>query len=390
MHRCSSVTSSLFRVFICTNIDPNNENTNEPNYYLAADVRIICYSAYWYKGVIYSCFLLIIYPIGIPMLYLRLMYRCKDELKNRSKINENEEKNHMKETNNNNNSTSNISININLDRMESINLTDDMNMSFKNLHNDSNNKNELSSYAKCLAMLWEPYNNEYWYWEVIECYRRIILISIVSIINPGSSLQSIVAVMFSLFFIKLYSHYTPYAARSDNILAEVGQFQVFFTFFISLIINNSLLFGITWKYVLDIILITSNLFVGILSIYFLIIDFNLLKRIPAITIPSIRSILDPSSRSNNSEEIHFISLEDTDNPELLYNSMKIESDSYNKQIKEIELSQEKDNLFDFDMNDFPDYENDDNNNNNDDDNDDNNNINKISRERTMRIRTPFN
>jgi len=116
-----------------------------------------------------------------------------------------------------------------------------------------------------------------------------------------------------------------------------------------------------------------------------------LKRIPAITIPSIRSILDPSSRSNNSEEIHFTSLEDTDNPELLYNSMKIESDSYNKRIKEIELSQEKDNSFDFDMNDFPDYDYDNNNNNDDDDDDDDNkNINKMSRERTMRIRTPFN
>ena len=99
-------------------------------------------------------------------------------------------------------------------------------------------------------MLWEPYKNEYWYWEVIECYRRIILTSLVSIISPGSPLQSLSAILFTLFFIRLYAYFLPYAVHSDNVLAELGQAQVFATFFIALIINSSLLVGIKWKYAL--------------------------------------------------------------------------------------------------------------------------------------------
>ena len=49
----------------------------------------------------------------------------------------------------------------------------------------------------------------------------------------------------------------------------------------------------------DITLVTSNLFTAGLSIYFIMTDFNLLKRISSITLTSIRSILD-----DNDNEIH--------------------------------------------------------------------------------------
>ena len=128
----------------------------------------------------------------------------------------------------------------------------------------------------------------------------------------------------------------------------------------------------------DIILVTSNLFTAGLSIYFIMTDFNLLKRISSITLTSIRSILD-----DNDDEIHFTSLQDTDDPELLYNSMKIESDAYDEQIREMNLSTfGRTDIFDFELNDFPDFENDDDKNDDDDDND--------SRgEQNMRIKTPF-
>ena len=127
----------------------------------------------------------------------------------------------------------------------------------------------------------------------------------------------------------------------------------------------------------DIILVTSNLFTAGLSIYFITTDFNLLKRITSITLPSRRSILD-----DNDNEIHFISLEDTDDPELLYNRMKIESDAYDEQIREMKLSTSgRTDIFDFELNDFPYFENDDDKND-DDDNDGRG-------EQNMIIKTPF-
>ena len=134
----------------------------------------------------------------------------------------------------------------------------------------------------------------------------------------------------------------------------------------------------------DIILVTSNLFTAGLSIYFITTDFNLLKRITSITLPSRRSILD-----DNDNEIHFISLEDTDDPELLYNRLKIESDAYDEQIREMKLSTSgRTDIFDFELNDFPDFDNDDDDKNDDDD--DKNDYDYDSRgEQNMRIKTPY-
>jgi len=108
-------------------------------------------------------------------------------------------------------------------------------------------------------------------------------------------------------------------------------------------------------------------------------DFNLLKRISSITLTSIRSILD-----DNDDDIHFTSLQDTDDPELLYNSRKIESDAYDDRIREMELSTPgRTDIFDFEINDFSDFENDDDSDKNDDDDDDRRG------EQSMRIKTPF-
>jgi len=112
-----------------------------------------------------------------------------------------------------------------------------------------------------------------------------------------------------------------------------------------------------------------------------------LKRIPAISITSITSILDSSNGTDEGGEIHFTSLRDTDDPELLYNSMKIKSDAYNEQIRMMALSPDREDIYDFEMDDFPDH--DDDNDDNNDDNNDHNNFTMRS-ERSIRFKTPFN
>ncbi len=285
-----SVTTSLFRMYICTNIDPNHEDHNQYDFYLDADVRIACYTSKWYIGVVYASIFIIIYPIGIPMMYLYLLSSCKKELLNRQRegVISIRSKNILsKDTTQNKvstvsrdtyNTSGRHASDCSVDNSVDDDVLHDLNISFDNDpemnhqeeeqekdvvvddDDDDNDDNDeemkqsksinLSSHALCLSMLWEPYKNEYWYWEVIECYRRIILTSLVSIISPGSPLQSISAILFTLFFIRLYASFLPYAVHSDNILAELGQVQIFATFFIALIINSSILVGVKWRYAL--------------------------------------------------------------------------------------------------------------------------------------------
>jgi hypothetical protein len=247
-----SVTTCLFRMYICTNIDPNNEDLDEYDYFLDADVRIPCQTENWYKGVIYASIFIIVYPIGIPMMYLYVLSTCKEELLNRKKegiIRIPSEKILSKVVDDDDDLSISFGNDPEINHQEEEEEKDDDNDNDDDEGMRQSKSNHLSSHALSLNMLWEPYKNEYWYWEVIECYRRIILTSLVSIISPGSPLQSLSAILFTLIFIRLYAYFLPYAEPSDNILAELGQAQVFVTFFIALIINSSLI-GIKWKYAL--------------------------------------------------------------------------------------------------------------------------------------------
>jgi hypothetical protein len=96
--------------------------------------------------------------------------------------------------------------------------------------------------------------------------RRLVLTAVVSVCAPGTSSQAVFSLLISLFYIKVYGYYAPYTDRQDSVLAETGQFQVFLTFFIALIIQNSLLPGF-WASPLGIILIVVNLSVLYYTLY---------------------------------------------------------------------------------------------------------------------------
>lgn len=111
-------------------------------------------------------------------------------------------------------------------------------------------------------------------------------------------------------------------------------------------------------------MISFNLLLSVIGIFLVIKDMGLLHRIQ-IPITSLRL----SNNEVDENEQRFTSLEDTEDPELLYNSRKIASDEYNKQITNIELSEERINPFDFNMEDFPDA---------------------ADNQQSMKIKTPYN
>jgi hypothetical protein len=45
----------------------------------------------------------------------------------------------------------------------------------------------------------------------------------------------------------LYNYCIPYEEDSDDLQAELGQFQIFFTFFVVLVIGNDLISIHYWK-----------------------------------------------------------------------------------------------------------------------------------------------
>lgn len=116
----------------------------------------------------------------------------------------------------------------------------------------------LSPEAERLSFLWLAYAPRYWYWEIVETTRRLLLTAALSVISPGSSAQNVLSILLALLYVKLYGYFNPYADASDDVLAEIGQFQVFFTFFTALVVQNKLL-NDSYNTLLGVLLILLNL-----------------------------------------------------------------------------------------------------------------------------------
>jgi hypothetical protein len=126
----------------------------------------------------------------------------------------------------------------------------------------------VSQETKRLAFLWAAYKPEFWYFEIVETSRRMMLTAVLSVIVPGTSVQLVVAFCISVFYVKIYEYLSPYAEEYDNITANIGMFQIAATFFAAIIVSESLLssdFAISF---VDIALIAVNISVAFVSLYY--------------------------------------------------------------------------------------------------------------------------
>lgn len=102
------------------------------------------------------------YPVGVPLLYLKLLWSRREEIKGRHDAT-------------------------------------------KNTLNDQVIKvKPEKTNTKLVNFLYESYRPQHWYFEIVETSRRLMLTAILSVIAAGSSLQIIVAILFSLFYLEVY------------------------------------------------------------------------------------------------------------------------------------------------------------------------------------------
>jgi hypothetical protein len=259
-----SVTTTVFKLFLCTNIDPNQEDPSNDDYFLTADMSISCHSELYSKYITFAVAMIVLYPVGIPLMYFTLLYRNRDEIADRDSIisqpetavDENNSKKSPKKA-------TQVKVSLKATAMNSGEGSTRLAAKVET----AGVVYVLSRSAARLSFLWEAYEPRFWYWEIIETTRRIMLTAVLSVLDPGSSGQSIVAVLIALFYIKVYGYFNPYREDSDDILSETGQFQIFFTFFCALIIQNDLLTKL-WADTLGVVLTTINFAVVMYVIWF--------------------------------------------------------------------------------------------------------------------------
>ncbi|CAM9491441.1 unnamed protein product [Ectocarpus sp. 6 AP-2014] len=178
------VTSTLImEAFDCQDFDDGSS-------YLKADFRISCGSNKYTFIYVYAIIMAIIFPAGIPLTYLAVLYLGKER--------------------------------INPDPVHP-------EVSIK--------KRESDATIKKTKFLWGTYRPAVYYYEVWECVRKLFLTGLLVYFEQGTSTQVVIAMLITLAGLRVLAGLRPYQREDENNLAEASLWVTFLTLFAGLLIK---------------------------------------------------------------------------------------------------------------------------------------------------------
>jgi hypothetical protein len=162
------VSIFIFRTFSCVDLDPDEPGGR----YLQADYSISCDSDRYEWGKQYAIVMVFVYPLGVTCYYFWLLYSHRHAIQNR--------------------------------KSRAVLFTE-----------EADRKS-----IEPLNFLYSSYAPQYWYWEVIETIRRLLLTGVLVLFVQGSAFQIVFAFVISLFFMKLYGHFGESITHSPPFLSS--------------------------------------------------------------------------------------------------------------------------------------------------------------------------
>lgn len=97
---------------------------------------------------------------------------------------------------------------------------------------------KLDIKVRRLQFLYDPYEPKFWYFELVECARRLTFTAVIGFVSNGSVLQVIVSMLLAIMFVRIYNATSPFVKDSHDSLAEIAQWATFLTMFCALVIKS--------------------------------------------------------------------------------------------------------------------------------------------------------
>ena len=212
----------------CTDVDPGAVEGGGHNY-LEADLSIRCEGSRYHFGVTWAILGCFVYPIGIPCLYFYLLYNAKDLIQSRAKID-------VKSLDQSG-----------LDELETIGM-------------------KLSSFK----FLFQEYEHKFWYFEIIETFRKLFLTSVLSVISPGSTKQLVVGNLFVVLCLIIYIILSPFDDLELTMTSAICQVQIWFILFLAILIKEEVHISSTF---IEVSIAVAILFILIYETFWCIVEF---------------------------------------------------------------------------------------------------------------------
>eukprot|EP01041_Mallomonas_annulata_P006026 gene6026-12146_t len=173
------VSRLIAESYFCRDIDLDR-STGSPVYVLRVDPSISCSSDRYTEGVVWAFIMMIVYPIGVPLVYF-ILYRYRMKIR--------AEPRRMLKAGGGSSSLSKRSA-----KFESI---------------------------LALGFLYNDYEKKHWYWEVIETIRKLALTAGLSVISHQVGVKLVYGMTVSIAFVKIYGYYRPFESDDTDNLQEL-------------------------------------------------------------------------------------------------------------------------------------------------------------------------
>lgn len=234
-----SCSSTVFATFPCVGLDDGTS-------FLRADPSIDCASPTHHVMVGYAALMLLVYPIGTPLLYAFLMWRHRNLLMRLSRAevlaNMRAETKRLRSIDADGDDTS---LRMSWSRRSRISLSETV----QDVQDKV--KTELPAF---FGKLLGPYELRCFWFEIFECIRKVLLVGIPVFMPPGSGGQLVFGLIVCYISSCAYTAFQPFRTDSDDFLQQVAQFQIFFVL-LSSIISDYMGDDLTLRRLLSVLLV---------------------------------------------------------------------------------------------------------------------------------------
>jgi len=102
--------------------------------------------------------------------------------------------------------------------------------------------------ARHLGFFYADYTDDYWYWEIIECIKRLLLTGGSIFFFKGSLLQIVVSIILVSMYAFVIDHVRPFALKINNTQAVLANHMLALSLFLALLLKISIGFKPTGLY----------------------------------------------------------------------------------------------------------------------------------------------
>lgn len=226
------IASTLFLAVQCSPYDFGDEGRRT---FVNIAPTVSCESSRWRFVILpYAVSNIVLYVIGVPLVYAVCLFKYRHKLNPRD-------------------DTDMLESNAFIDKMS-------RSVSFKHIvHASAMWQRKLHNVRKtftttsdgdfhaiaAIRFLWSDYKPRYFYWEVVEIARRVLLTLVLAVVAPGKSSQLAVAFVLSTCCALVAMHVNPCRLREDNMMLITAQWGLAAIFFIALCYDTSVLLDTT-------------------------------------------------------------------------------------------------------------------------------------------------